>query len=307
MQLGALAAIVRETVEAQALYPAGRVVVVCAGERGTRRIPLEEYVGWLEILENAFLLRSELIERLTLLYHPARFSPILNLDPSRSVLPDGLAPSVYDAWESMLHVGYVEVPVSWGREAVRITAFWPTLCPPRWISSDPLFYWNGLALIGYTSWIGGLQDVVGEWLRRRQIDAALPEDETDANIPADAGVWLERALSQRLPREDLRGAIDAVVFASWMEEDPNLPLADMLRDYYSLGPHPPTPGTPVGAWSCSWAASRCCCGTACRGPAPRWRNSSPPRTWRGGRAGIFGTRRATGSCGAGRCSGRGSL
>ena len=94
--------------------------------------------------------------------------------------------------------------------------------PTRWISSDPLFYWNGLALIGYTSWIGGLQDVVGEWLRRRQIDAALPEDETDANIPADAGVWLERALSQRLPREDIRGAIDAVVFASWME-DPNLP------------------------------------------------------------------------------------
>ncbi|MFD3504235.1 hypothetical protein [Streptomyces sp. NPDC058678] len=227
----------------QALAPGG-IPNVFAGEPGTRQVPLEEYVQWLEVLENAFPVRADLVERFTLMYHPSRFSRILRLDPSRRVPPMGLSPRQVDAWTSLLHTGYVEVPGPGRRQAVRMTAVWPALCVPRWVSIGSVLYWHGISLPGYTTWVGALQDVVGEWLRRRRLDATKPEDETDANLAADAGLWLQRALSRFLPREDLRGAIDAVVLSVWAERDPSLSLGNMMRIYYGLTPGPHPPDTP---------------------------------------------------------------
>ncbi|MFI6742893.1 hypothetical protein ACIBI9_59235 [Nonomuraea sp. NPDC050451] len=115
MQLGVLADLVRETVQAQAaMLGGGPVVRVFAGERGTRQASLEEYVSWLQVLEAAFPARPELFPRLTLLYHPNRFGQLLELDPVHAVLPAAATPEVQAAWESLLHAGYVTVPAAGG-------------------------------------------------------------------------------------------------------------------------------------------------------------------------------------------------
>ncbi|MFI6742894.1 hypothetical protein ACIBI9_59240 [Nonomuraea sp. NPDC050451] len=111
-----------------------------------------------------------------------------------------------------------------------------------------MFYWNGLSLVAHVSWLGGVRDVVLEWLRRRRVDPTPLASETAANRPADAAEWLHRAIRQRLPREDLRGLLDAVVLAAWMADDPALALSERLQRYYGLQLGPHLPGTPeVGA------------------------------------------------------------
>lgn len=244
MQLGALADLVGATVTAQAVAPGGPTMFV--GERGSRRVALEEYLGWLTVLEAAFPSREELAQRLRLLYYPTRYSDLLVTNVDLAALPAGSTAEVRDAWEALLHAGYVLVPVGAERLAVRITPLWAALdATPRWASMETVLSWQGLSTVGYLTWQGELCRVVDEWLLRRLRNPTQPQDETAANVPAGMADWLTRAVAQQAPREDLRGAIDALLLADWARREPATPVSALLARYYAFGPA--APGQPSAA------------------------------------------------------------
>lgn len=178
------------------------------------------------------------------------FDSMIETDSTRTSIPLSTKDVPQSVLDALVRIGFVHIPgasAPWNRVDIShvfvlldlklngASGYGQALDVSSQLGAD---YYPRLS--GMCSWVG---DLSSAWcgfqtFKEDAKKAAGSAWSEPVSSPADVAVplaWLDKAISERAPIEDLLGDMDAVILAQKELPDSSTPIATMLRNYYTVG------------------------------------------------------------------------